>query len=302
MLCLFACSRDEAYHAIPKGLNVLWLGTSIPEGCQYPKEACKEIDANCINMSKGASFLAKQSIEQKGILYAGLSLTASDSEKEFMYGTALEKGEISKEQMQIFRESGFEQRVLPYIDMADVVVIDHGYNDGNIIPDLYKNREHISDNDTIWNSVDKTNFIGAFNFLYKTIKERKPDVKIIIGGYFQNQCSVSYSILGKYVARVSEDIARHYNIPLLDVWNYTNIKDGYIEGSENYLDSINNIYGTSFKKWNPNAKGEITYFQKFCPDAVHPFTDPTGESQKVLNRVFKTLFPQKIKEAYYIMN
>ena len=39
--------------------KVLWLGTSIPGGCTYPKVACEQNDMGCINKAVGSSFLCK---------------------------------------------------------------------------------------------------------------------------------------------------------------------------------------------------------------------------------------------------
>ncbi|MBR0038021.1 MAG: hypothetical protein IJP70_10360 [Bacteroidales bacterium] len=84
-------------------------------------------------------------------------------------------------------------------------------------------------------------------------------------------------------------ISEHYGIPLLDSWNYTDIPDGYIPNSSTYLSELNEAYGTSFKSVYPDSEGNITYFQKFCPDGVHPFSDPTGESDRILNDITSNL-------------
>lgn len=59
LLLLCSCSKSEQDEplALPSDLNVLWIGTSIPEGCSYPDYSCRSIGANCINKSIGASFL-----------------------------------------------------------------------------------------------------------------------------------------------------------------------------------------------------------------------------------------------------
>ena len=81
------------------------------------------------------------------------------------------------------------------------------------------------------------------------------------------------------------------------MWNYVDIPDGYKPHSENYLDSINGIYKTDYTKWLPNERGEIPYFQVFCPDKVHPFSDPTGTSDKILNAAVSELFRKRLVES-----
>ncbi len=179
-----------------------------------------------------------------------------------------------------------------------MVVIDHGYNDNISLFSLYDNRDKIEDQDTIWSSTNKKTFIGAFNYLYKYIKESNPKAKVLLCGYFQNTCTVGHGIRGRFVTNVLKDISRHYHLPLIDDWNYTSIPDGYMPGSENYLDSINRVYGTTFTKWMPNELGQITFLQHFCPDTVHPFSDPTGKSDSILNQIVAKLLPIKIKEAF----
>ena len=53
LLLLCSCSKSEQDEplALPSDLNVLWIGTSIPEGCSYPDYSCRSIGANCINIT-----------------------------------------------------------------------------------------------------------------------------------------------------------------------------------------------------------------------------------------------------------
>lgn len=298
----FLCSCNKEYNEgridfnIPENLNVLWIGTSIPAGCSYPVNACNHIKAKCTNNSIGASFLSIYNMDDKGELYAGLSLTETIAEKEEKYRKLVNNKTISQATLDLFKKASFESNIIPIIKSTDIVVIDHGYNDDISLYKLYDNRTTINDNDTIWDSTDRNNFIGAFNFLYRKIKTENPNIKIIIGGYFQNNCTIGHAVRGKYVSYALTDISRHYGITCLDVWNYMNIPDGYKPHSEHHLDSINNVYGTKFSKWLPNEKGEITYFQKYCPDTVHPFSDPTNIANAKLDSIFSFLLPQKIKE------
>lgn len=298
VLALYSCSNSESDNSqsVLNGLNVLWVGTSIPEGCSYPAYACRSIGAKCINKSVGASFLCQYDVDEKGIEYAGLSLTETIAEKEERYVKYVKEGKLSAGNMLRFRNSSFENLILPYVKWADVIVIDHGYNDDISLYKLYEARNTIADTDELWNSMDRSNYIGAYNYLIAEIRKIKPDVKIVVGGYFQNSCTLGFAVRGKYVQYVTEDICRHYKLPILDVWNYVDIPEGYKPHSENYIDSINSVYKTNFTKWMPNERGEISYFQIFCPDKVHPFSDPTGTSDKILDAAVSELLKKRIAE------
>jgi len=254
----------------PSGMKVLWLGTSIPAGCEYPQYVCQALNMECVNKSVGASYLCFDKDSTYEICRA---LTARKTEtKDY---------------------ANYDNLVAPFIADADYVVVDHGYNDGE---NIYGLREIVDKGrDAIdWNSEDRSDFIGAFNYLYNRMKESNPDVKVIVGGYFQNNCTISYTNRGYYISVVLEWIADHYNLPILDAWNYVGLKDGYAPDSQDYIQDLNDTYGTDFtKKW-VNEKGEITYFQIFCPDAVHPFSDPTGHSDSCLNKAMLPLFEKAI--------
>lgn len=204
VLALYSCSNSESDNSlsVPNGLNVLWVGTSIPEGCSYPAYACRSIGAKCINKSVGASFLCQYDVDEKGIEYAGLSLTETIAEKEERYVKYVKEGKLSAGKMLRFRNSSFENLVLPYVKWADVIVIDHGYNDDISLYKLYEARNTIADTDELWNSMDRSNYIGAYNYLIAEIRKIKPDVKIVVGGYFQNSCTLGFAVRGKYVQYV----------------------------------------------------------------------------------------------------
>lgn len=288
---LFPGCQNEDFENIPiegvtsqyAGLRVLWLGTSIPQGCSYPFFSCWKLGLSCTNHSRGESVLCFHGRGEK-------SLTATISEIDSAYIDCVRTGSMTWNEFVWLKNCSYERLVMPYLQDIDVVVIDHGYNDEEGIKRMLE--------DTDPQSIDRTNFLGAFNYLCGKIKASNPRVKIIAGGYFQNSCTVSYSARGMLVAEALESISRLHHVPLLRVWNEINLPDGYVPDSENYLDSLNAKYGTSYEKWHPNRLGEITYYQQFCPDAVHPFSDPTGHSERMLNiGVTKQLY-MALSEAY----
>lgn len=283
LLCLIVRSQ------ILDGKRVLWLGTSIPAGCTYPKNACANLGMECLNHAIGESFIAERifTLPQP---HLGYSLAMSAEEKDSAYRHFVEEGMIDKHQLDVWKFTSYDNRMTPYLNDVDIVILDHGYNDAFTI----NHESGIKPEDIDWESEDKKTFIGAFNFLYRKIKEANPNVIVAIGGYFQNTCTFSYTVTGKHLSQVLTMIAEHYNLPLLDAWNYTGIKDGYIPDSKNYFDELNAQYGTNYHNLFPNEEGDITYFQKFCPDGVHPFSDPTGESDRILDEVFTYLLADKL--------
>lgn len=289
-----SCTDGTSEEHEPSTKTVLWLGTSIPEGCTYPSVSCKQLGLSCINNGLGASFLHfDPQLEETVTPYIGLSLSQTVSDCEAKYSSLLETNKINYTTYCKWKDASYEHLLTPYIKNVDYVVIDHGYNDcGNpswLSALVDKGKDSID-----WNSTDRSNFFGAFNYLYNYIMEQNPRAKIIIGGYFQNTCTIGYSVRGKYITKATEWIAEHYNLGILDVWNYTDIPDGYAPGSQHYLDSLNAMYGTNFSaKWK-DVNGNITYFQKFCPDAVHPFSDPTGKSDSILNVIVTDLLRKAI--------
>lgn len=295
LLLLAGCSVDEESNGYSirklKGTHqVLWLGTSIPHGCTYPDYSCRQLNMDCINHAVGGSFLCLPDADAEIHNNSGLSLSATQSEIETLFKARRKRGDVSSSQMRWWKQNTYESLLLSALPYVDAVIIDHGYNDAPTIID-----EAAQDYDDVdWSSTDRTTFIGAFNRLYRIIHERRPEVVVCIGGYFQNSCTLGYTARGAAVATLSEWIARHYDLPLLDAWNYIDIPDGYAPGSTDYLDRLNARYGTDFSPVWQDAEGNITYFQQFCPDGVHPFSDPTGHSDQVLNEVFTHLLRERL--------
>ena len=235
----------------------------------------------CVNRSVGASFLSARPIVPPFASHSGFSLVMSSEEKELICRPYVEEGILEESILESWKNKSYDRLLSPYIRQSDIIVIDHGYNDAFTLENEVMQQEA----DVDWESRDKFTFVGAFNCLYDFIKQENPNAIVLIGGYFQSSCTISYTIRGQYVEKVCGWIADHYSLPLLDVWNYTNIPDGYMPESATYLDEINASYGKNFTKIWKDSEGNITYFQKFCPDGVHPFSDPTGESNALLNDI-----------------
>lgn len=266
--------------------SILWLGTSIPEGSDYPEVSCQKLGYNCINNSRGSSYIV--SSPAAGVApfadSAGFSLSETVAEKEAKWRPFVTAGDITESQLNNWKLYSYENLILPYLDSIEGIVIDHGYNDRYNLPAIVAAGEESID----WNSTDRTTFLGALRYLINEILRRKPFMKIIIGGYFQNSFDLS-GYNGSSVCKILEWAARHYNTPLLDAWNYSGIGNLHVLDTQDYISNFNAIYGTSYTKFHPDGAGNIMTFQLFCPDAVHPHSDLTGAANKRLNAIFTKL-------------
>ena len=277
---------------ILEGKRVLWTGTSIPAHCSYTKNACEALGMTCRNHSIGASFLSIRPFSPNEEIesHTGYALSMSSAEKEELYQPWLQEGRIDRHQLDVWKFSSYDQRIIEYLDSTDIIVIDHGFNDAhNTLQAEYERGKDSVD----WDSEVRSTFIGAFNYVDNRIKEVKPEAIIAIGGYFQNTCSVMPR--GRYVSEVSTWIAEHYDLPLLDVWNYTDVPDGYVPNSADYIENLNFTYGTVFEPRWTDEEGNITYYQMYCPDGIHPWSDPTGHSDYVLDSIFTKIMPDRLE-------
>ncbi len=286
--CLFP-TATQVVAQTPDSLRVLWIGTSIPAHCTYPRHACQALGYSVRNRSIGSSFLSIRPHTDQVQEYTGYSLTMTMSEKEELYRPWVNDSLIDEAMLTAWKYTSYDNLILSALDSTDVIIIDHGYNDchSTLEAEYLRGREAVD-----WESEDRSTFIGAFNYLYRRIRAARPSVQLVIGGYFQDQCTLVPQ--GRYVAEVLRWIAEHYDLPLLDTWRYTDIPDGFVPNSSDYLTRLNQTYGTSFEPLWTDSLGNISCFQQFCPDGVHPWSDPTGHSDRVLDSIFTVLLPLRL--------
>lgn len=272
------------------GEKILWLGTSIPESCTYPEKSCENLGYSLVNNAKGSSFIIYDSNVPSTIIpSSGFSLSATVAEKESKWRQSVTNGDITEEQLTTWKTYSFENLLSPQLADSDIVVIDHGFNDRYDLPTVVAAGEDNID----WTSDDRTTFTGALLYLINVILKEKPFMKIVIGGYFQNKIDFS-NWNSPAVCTVLEWSARNFNFPLLDVWNYAGMSKTYVLDSQNYISDFNTTYGTSYTNWNADSNGNITLFQVYNPDTVHPFSDLTGAANKRLDSVFTKLLKDSI--------
>lgn len=298
------CKFDKEIAEIKENINntthkVLWLGTSIPAYSHYPERVCSILGHTCYNMALGSSGI----IVRTGYLGSerdGKDLCESANEKETRYRPYVTSGSITEEQLNQYKTYGYDARVIPYIDgtidNCDVVVIDHGYNDRDTVAmqsfiDGFDELDMSVDVED--NVYDRSNFIGAYRFLLHKIFEINPNIKVVICSYLENKTcgpefpkptwdsSVIYNS-GYQICTLLELIARHYDFPYLDMCNYNGYSMEYMPGTNDYLAGISSSYTVKKYTSRPNTGNNVTKFQYYCPDGVHPHTDPTGHSIDIL--------------------
>ena len=269
--------------------NILWLGTSIPHGSTYPANASKKCGYNCTNNSVSASRLTTWpgGVKPATITSTTLkTLTATVNELETMFREDVTAGTITESELETAKNQCYERSVIPYIDgtnetQVSMIVIDHGFNDANNIAQLMADKDNID-----WDSRDRSNFVGAFNYLMDKIQEASPFVKIVICGYFQNSYAPHHS---KDICDLQALLAERYGISIMKVWEHSQINTYYVAGTNNYLADFNTQYGTSYTKQSPDINGNIMSLQLYCPDMVHPYKDLTGNCNKRLDAVVSKL-------------
>lgn len=257
----YLTSVDEIYdgYSTPSEVKkylyseVLWIGTSIPEGCKYPKDASNELNFTVYNKAIGASGI----VLNKGILNNGRDckdLSETTAEKEARYRTSVGTSEYITDYL--IKNTSFDSVLIPYINgtkaSCKLVMFDHGYNDRDqISKEVAKGKNNID-----WDSEDRTTYTGAFRYLLKKIYAIDPTILVVIVGYFSARHIVN-AVDCKDVCIMQKWIAEHYHLPIIDVWNLLSVSD-------------DKILGTNTKQ-----------FEQFCPDGVHPFTDKSGRSDKL---------------------
>ena len=253
--------------------------------------------------------------------YVGYCLSATKQQVEDKFRPILQRIKSNDSTMTdadiehyigVWKWASYEDRIIPYIDgtraSCDTVIIDHGYNDrdnivgcagnyadatldysslkddGSKYPDPSRFRgwyfiNHLGDRDyykgelymngccyeaTIGSNGMKHEYMGALTHIIMAIKKVNPNIKIIIGNYFA-QRNPYQDDLSPYITKANEGVAKWFSLQCVNVYQYTSI--------------INKSY---------TDKNGITQtdFYRFCPDGVHPHSDLTGHSNRVIASVY----------------
>ena len=280
----------------------------------YPKMVADALGFNLYNNSRGSSFVcfyppnedgtenwasASDWSEYSSEVWKGYSLSASFAQVDEKFGP----NGLNCPQWLInnFKSYSYESLIIPYIDgtlaSCDTVVIAHGYNDRQII--INEASWHPGDGETQfatgagrdwllklqapfettleaetyfqgkwWNDESvssKKHYMSAIIFLVKKIWAVNPKIKIIIGNYFASKSNTFGAEFGndrvsEFVNLANSACASWLRVNCVDVWKHTG------------------IYNRNLPAGND--------FQLFCPDGVHPHSDSTGHSNKIIAGVY----------------
>ena len=289
--------QEYGYH------EVLWLGTSIPAYCPYPKKACQALGWDCYNMAIGASGI----VLNEGFLdngRDGKDLAETIKEKETRYRPYADMGKMPKKYLNCLKNYSYESCIIPYLDgtkaSCDIIVFDHGFNDRDVIYniDQYAIDDYTFDSLANAESYDRSTYLGAFSFLLKKIYEVNPRVKIAICSYLENVSEDSPNgYYGKNICSFLEKLAQKLNFPYLNMCDYNDFTYEYMPNTSSYIRNYNKRYGeryVTFDWGGDNPEGNVTVFQYYCPDGIHPHTDKSKRAEKILTENMTMLLRTKV--------
>ena len=256
--------------------------------------------------------------------WVGFSLSATKQDVENKFRPILERIQTNdstltdaeiENYIATWKWASFEDRIIPYIDgtiaSCDVVVIDHGYNDrDNIVnstanyadatldyssttgvggtgdkypdPNRFKGWyfiNHFGDRDyyqgeaymnSCYNEAAngsggmKHEYMGALAYIIMAIKKVNPKIRIIIGNYFAQRHPYQDD-LSPYITRANEGVAKWFSLQCVNVYQHTGIVN---------------------KSYTDNSGNTQSDFFRFCPDGVHPHSDSTGHSNRIIAGVY----------------
>lgn len=271
-----------------EGKKIVWFGTSIPAGVvhagddngvnSYPIQVGDMLGAKVYNESAGSSairighhsfisnddpngysgtpatcclFSLSGTVEEKRDIVSNWSLWKN----KFKYGVDEIDNIINSGAVQSrILDRSYEVKLLKYLDggevgACDLYVIDHGYNDaGN------KNGVDYSDlTEVPSDSLDRTYFIGAMNYIINKIKTDNFRASICIVSHYNDEG------IFKNLVEAQRYVADYWNIPFIEIFN----KMGF---STSAKITINGITKTMKDLW--------------LTDGIHPSSDTTGAALK----------------------
>ena len=289
--------------------SVLWLGTSIPAGCKYPKRVCTYFGWQYFNNAVGSSSFTPIVKHPSEFTYAsGRRLCMTVEEIERFFENDVQQGLVSEEMLEEWKNNSFERRVIPYINgekaNCDIVVIDHGFNDRTkivqTVSQLSNTNMSLSQE---YDEIDRTNFASCFLFLYKKIKEINPNIQVIICSYLENISSEQPNAhYGQEIYATHKFISESLAIPFIDICDEIDFNFDYVPNTSTYISDINEQYNKNYVVYDwggDNPEGNVTTFQYYCPDGVHPHTDPSKRAEDKITRAIVKKW-QEIMQAQSI--
>ncbi len=211
----------------------------------------------------------------------------------------------------------YEELILPHINgtsgktQCDVIIIDHGYNDAAFMEQeaigangIASTREALPWLESLINGTeeyelfsgyrtfcsgigdgDKISYIAAMNYIIEEIKKANENVQIIIGNHYASKSlnpevrDAIYIKTNEAVAAINKTKINEDKLPIVNVYEHTGLD---AETAELYTQT----YG------GPEMYNNL--FVGYCPDGVHPGSDPHGK----LNKMIANIYIEKLKEIF----
>jgi hypothetical protein len=184
----------------------------------------------------------------------------------------------------VIRNWSFEQNCInefmntgstSYISPADLIIIDHGYNDGVTLSEynkavLLNTRDSTQSGYTaaVTASRDRLTFQAGINYVIDQIYKYNPKQRILIISHFD-----LYKANGaQNLIKTQQELAKYWQIPIVNVYERMGISDQIAIGSQPlWSQAPYNLYSAG-----QDTAHDMTQFNVFIPDRVHPHTDSTN--------------------------
>ena len=225
-------SADSAW----RGKTILWLGTSIPTGGGYPENVSANLSATLNKQSiSGGRARARKSdgtwFVQSEFIYLftlskadvnarysgnlGLNVSALD------YLTLSGGGPVLTQPMlDALTASNYEVRLVPNITASNLFILDYGINDRNgQLPNISVPFLTCEELLTAGDLYNRNEFLGAMNFLIKTIQDAKAalgdkNYRIVIINHHNKGATASSE---RNVVTAQENLAKYWGFPLINM-------------------------------------------------------------------------------------
>ena len=154
---------------------------------------------------------------------------------------------------------------------------DNRYYDGEVYMNtVYAVANGLAGNDT---GGMRGEYFGAMAYIIAKIQQVDPRIRIVIGNYFSQDYGSALgdgmnSFQTKYILQANQSIADYYGFPCVNVYKHTGLRNRTIRKPDGT--TISDMY------W-------------FCPDGVHPSSDPTGLS----NTIVASAYIAQIKGCFF---
>ena len=256
-------SADSAW----RGKTILWLGTSIPTGGGYPENVSANLSATLnkksanggrvrARKSDGTWFAQSELIHQFTLSKAdvdaryggnlGLSVSASD------YLTLSGGGPVLTQPMlDALTANNYEVRLLPNIAASNLFILDYGINDRNgQLPNISVPFLTCEELLTAGDLYNRNEFLGAMNFLIKTIQDAKAalsdkNYRIVIVNHHNKGATASSE---RNVVTAQENLAKYWGFPLINVADNVGVNPSTLASLTTSGDGLHFVTGSNLEK------------------------------------------------------